>query len=104
MVQSRHTPSGAGRAQSFRKSVRQDRFGLGVADAVGQSRERIETVDGDVVAGRDLRSQAGQPERIERAVPEGDDVGPHARHLFNQSRKGARSDQAQARSVLALAS
>jgi hypothetical protein len=32
---------------------------------------------------RDLGSQAQQPERIERAMPEGDDVRPHARHLWS---------------------
>ena len=73
-------PAAAGAAVR-RKRMRQDRFGLGVADAVGQAGKRIETVDGDLVARRDLRSQAGQPERIERAMPEGDDVRPHARRL-----------------------
>ena len=43
--------------------MRQDRFGLGIADAVGQAGERIETIDGDLVAGGDLRAQAGLPER-----------------------------------------
>ena len=59
--------------------MRQDRLGLGIADAVGQARQRIETVDGDLVAGGELRSQAELPQPIERAMPEGDDVGPHAR-------------------------
>src|SRR6202163_710945 len=56
----------------------QDRLGLGIADAVGQSRQRLEAVDGDSMTGRDLRSQAGLPEPVERAMPEGDDIGPHA--------------------------
>src|SRR5260370_14699876 len=30
---------------------------------------------------RDLRSQAGLPEPVGRAMPEGDDVGPHPRRL-----------------------
>ena len=84
--------------------MRQDRFGLGIADAIGQAGKRIEAVDGDVMAGRDLRSQAGLPERIERAMPEGDDVRPHRRHLMSVFERGSRADQAQARSVLALAS
>src|SRR6266571_1220777 len=73
--------------------MRQDRFGLGVADAVGQLPERFETVDGDLVARRDLRSQAGASEPIERAMPEGDDIGPHACHLrsvFQQSQPRTR--------------
>ena len=74
VVQSRQRSVRLRRAQPFGERVRQDRFGLGIADAIGQARERIETVDGDLVAGGDLRSQAGQPERIERAMPEGDDV------------------------------
>ena len=69
------------RAQPFGENVRQDRFGFGVADAIGQTGKRIEAVDGDVVSRRDLRSQAGLPETIERAMPEGDDVRTHARHL-----------------------
>ena len=43
--------------------MRQDRFGLGIADAVGQTGQRLETVDGDVMAGGDLRSQAQLPQR-----------------------------------------
>ena len=78
--------------------MRQDRFGLGIADAVGQARQRIETVDGDLVARRDLRSQAGLAQSIERAMPEGDDVGPHA------SPSCKLEDQAQARAVLAFSS
>ena len=46
--------------------MRQDRLGLGIADAVGQARQWIETVDGDLVAGGDLRPQAGQPKTVER--------------------------------------
>ena len=42
--------------------MRQDRFGLGIADACGQAGKRIETVDGDLVAGSELRSQAGLPQ------------------------------------------
>jgi hypothetical protein len=30
------------------------------------------------MARRDLRSQAGLTEPVERAMPEGDDIGPHA--------------------------
>jgi hypothetical protein len=40
-----------------------------------------ETIDGDLMADGNLRSQAGQPERTERAVPEGDDVGPDGPRL-----------------------
>src|ERR1700720_3870182 len=58
--------------------MRQHRLGLGIADAIGQFRQRLETVDGDVMTRRDLRSQAQLPERIELAMPEGDDVGQHA--------------------------
>ena len=61
--------------------MRQDRLGLGIADAIGQLRQRLETVDGDLMTGGDLRSQARQPEPIELAVSEGDDIGPHARRL-----------------------
>jgi hypothetical protein len=57
------------------------RTGLGIADAVGQARHRIETVDGDLVAGGDLRAQAGLPQPVERPMPESDDVRPHSRRL-----------------------
>jgi len=46
------------RAQLFGKRVRQHGFGFGIRDAVGQARQRIETVDGYSVAGGDLRAQA----------------------------------------------
>src|ERR1700716_2913955 len=58
--------------------MRQDRLGLGIADAIGQSRQRLEAEDGGSMARRDRRSQAGRKERVERAMPEGDDIGPHA--------------------------
>ena len=69
------------RPQPFGEGMRQDRLGFGIADAVGQAGQRIETVDGDLVACCDLRSQTGQAQRIERAMPEGDDVRPHPRRL-----------------------
>src|SRR6185312_401331 len=62
------------RAQFFRERVGQYRFGVGMAHALGQSRNRIETIDGDLVTGRYLRPQAGLPEPVERTAPEGDDV------------------------------
>ena len=102
-----------GRAQPFGKGMRQDRLGLGIADTIGQARQWIETVDGDVVAGGDLRPQAGQPQPVERAVPESDDVRPHPRRLRltkeprcdRGSRNTIRShDQAQARSFFSFAS
>src|SRR5205085_11523605 len=61
------------RAQFFSERMRQDRFRFGVADAVGQARERLKTVDGDFVARSYLRSQAGQAKLIEAAMPEGGD-------------------------------
>ena len=79
--------------------MRQHGFGLGVGDAVGQAGKRIETVDGDLVAGSDLRAQAQMPQAVERTVPEGDDVRTHARRAF-----WLQSNQAQARSFFALAS
>src|SRR5450432_4244919 len=61
--------------------MRQDRLGLGVADAIGQSGQRLEAVDRNLMTGGDLRSQAELPERVERSVPEGDDIGPHAQSI-----------------------
>ncbi len=89
--------------------MRQDRFGLGIADAVGQSRQRLETVDGDLMARRDLRSQAGLPEPVERAMPEGDDIGPHAspcdaKRVRVKKIRRYKKDQAQARAVFAFSS
>ena len=73
--------AGLWRAQPFGKGVRQDRLRFGIADAIGQARQWIETVDGHLVAGGDLRPQAGQPQPVERTVPESDDLRPHPRRL-----------------------
>ena len=78
---------GIRRTQFFGKGMRQDRLGLGIADAVGQTGKRLETVDGDVMAGGDLRPQAQLPQAIERAMPEGDDVREHASHLVGEDQR-----------------
>ena len=80
--------------------MRQDRFRPGIANAIGQARERIKTIDRDLWP-RDLRSQAGLPEAVERAMPEGDDVRPHRVALAKACEP---KDQAQARAVFAFSS
>src|SRR5437660_5213351 len=62
--------------------MRQHAFGVGIADAVRQARQRIEAVDSDLVTGGDLRTQAEISQPVERAVPEGYDVGAH--RVFRQ--------------------
>ena len=66
---------GLRRAKPFSESMWQDRLRFRVGDPVGQSGDRVKAIDGHPVARRNLRAQAGLPEPVERAVPEGDDLG-----------------------------
>jgi len=89
---------GFGRTQPFGESVRQDRLGLGIADAIGQACDGIEAVDRDLVTGGDLRAQTCLPQPVER---------PCQKVTISGSKTRSRSktrDQAQARSVLAFSS
>ena len=87
-------------AQAFGESVRQDRFGFRIADAIRQLRDRIETIDDHLVAGRDLRTQAQPAQAVERAVPEGDDFRSQA----SPTRQTKAQDQAHSFSFASQAS
>ncbi|MGY4499535.1 hypothetical protein ACVWYH_003466 [Bradyrhizobium sp. GM24.11] len=62
--------------------MRQDRFGIGIADAGRKTRDGVKAVDRDLVAGRKLRAQTGLAQRVHRAMPEGDDLGQHEAKLY----------------------
>src|SRR4051794_10430401 len=58
--------------------MRQDRLGFRIADAIRQVRDRLETVDGDLVPGGDLGGKAQPPQPVERPMPERNDFRQHA--------------------------
>jgi hypothetical protein len=66
MVQSRQLPSGSGGRSRSEKECGRIASASALPTTIGQARQWIETVDGDLVAGGDLRPQAGQPQPSSR--------------------------------------